>query len=64
MTKNKTYEQLLDEVRCLQDQGRLPIWPTRAQRIDWAYGNTVIENDQVTLAMAEQSADRCPGRED
>jgi hypothetical protein len=63
MDNNKTYEQLLQEVRSLQDEGRLPIWPTRAQRIDWAYGNTVIENDQVTLAMAEKSADETPGRD-
>jgi hypothetical protein len=63
MTEKKTYEQLLQEVRCLQDEGRLPIWPTREQRIDWAYGNTVIENDQVTLDMAEKSADQHPGRD-
>jgi hypothetical protein len=61
--KAKPYEQLLEEVRSLQDEGRLPIWPTRAQRIDWAYGNTVMENDQVTLAMVEKAADEIPGRD-
>ena len=54
--KSKPYEQLLAEVRSLQDEGRLPIWPTRAQRIDWAYGNTVMENDQVTLAMVGEGS--------
>jgi len=45
---NKTYEELLSEVRLLQDAGRLPVRPSRDQRIDWAYGNTKIENSTVT----------------
>jgi hypothetical protein len=32
----KTYDELLSEVRALQDAGRLPTRPTRDQRIDWA----------------------------
>lgn len=54
---NKTYEELLLEVRALQDAGQLPSHPTRAQRIDWAYGNTKIENSAVTLEMAERAVD-------
>lgn len=52
---NKTYEELLSEVRGLQDAGRLPMHPTRAQRVDWAYGNTKIENSDVTREMAERA---------
>jgi hypothetical protein len=62
MSDTKTYEQLLAEVRRLQDRGQLPIWPTNAQRIDWAYGNTVIENENVTIAMVERAAAERPGR--
>lgn len=53
----KTYDQLLEEVRTLQDQGRLPSRPTRDQRIDWAFGNTKIENADVTRDMAERAVD-------
>lgn len=54
---NKTYEELLSEVRSLQDAGRLPTRPTREQRADWAYGNTKIENSSVTREMAERAVD-------
>jgi hypothetical protein len=54
---DKTYEELLNEVRVLQDAGRLPIRPTREQRVDWAYGNTKIENSTVTREMAERAVD-------
>jgi hypothetical protein len=57
---NKTYEELLSEVRHLQDAGRLPMHPTRDQRIDWAYGNTKIENSAVTREMAERAVDEKP----
>ncbi|MGH7328480.1 MAG: hypothetical protein ACREJX_09030 [Polyangiaceae bacterium] len=53
----KTYEQLLSEVTRLQDQGRVQLHPTRAQRIDWAYGNTKIENANIRREMAEQAVD-------
>jgi hypothetical protein len=49
----KTYEELLAEVVRLQDEGRLPTRPTRAQYVDWAYGNTKLENEAVTREMAE-----------
>lgn len=54
---NKTYEELLSEVRDLQDAGRLPMHPTRDQRVDWAYGNTKIENSTITREMAERAVD-------
>jgi hypothetical protein len=53
----KTYEELLDEVRVLQDSGLLPVRPTRAQRVDWTYGNTKIENSSVTREMADRAVD-------
>ncbi len=56
----KTYEQLKVEVKRLQEQGKLDPWPSREQRIDWAYGTTVIENREVTQAMAEKAVDDKP----
>ena len=41
---SSTYEQLLAEVQKLKAAGSIPEQPTREQRIDWAYGNTKIEN--------------------
>jgi hypothetical protein len=35
----------------------LPKLPTREQRIDWAYGNTKIENSTITREMAERAVD-------
>jgi hypothetical protein len=60
----KTYEELLSEVRLLQDAGRLPVRPSRDQRIDWAFGNTRIENSTVTREMAERAVDAKPGKSD
>jgi hypothetical protein len=54
---SKSYEELLAEVRLLQDAGKLPVRPTREQRIDWAFGNTKIENSDVTREMAERAVD-------
>jgi hypothetical protein len=55
---SRSYEELLAEVRRLQDAGKLPVRPTREQRIDWAYGNTKIENSAVTREMAERAVDK------
>lgn len=52
-----TYEELLDQVRKLQSAGSVPVQPTREQRVDWAYGNTKIENADVTREMAERAVD-------
>lgn len=30
---------------------------TREQRIDWAYGNTKLENENITREMAERAVD-------
>jgi hypothetical protein len=49
----KSYEELRRAVRAAQDSGQLPTHPTPDEMADWAYGNTVIENDEVTREMAE-----------
>lgn len=49
------FESLRRRARALQDAGQLPLTATDQQKADWAYGNAVIENDDVTLAMAEQA---------
>ena len=54
---SKTYEQLLAEVQRLKNLGAFPAEPTREQRIDWAYGNTKLENADVTREMAELAVD-------
>src|SRR5690349_5218972 len=57
---SKSYEQLKAEVQRLRDEGRIDASPSREQRIDWAYGTTAIENDDVTREMAERAVDRKP----
>ena len=54
----KTFEELMKAVKELQHDKRLPIWPTTEQRADWAFGNTVIENAEVTFEMAQRAAAR------
>jgi len=54
----RTLEELMKVVQELQRDKRLPIWPTEEQRADWGFGNTVIENAEVTLEMAERAAAR------
>jgi len=46
------YESLVRRVRQLQTEGLLPLHPTHEQKLDWAYGNAVIENDEITLDRA------------
>lgn len=33
---------------------------TREERLDWAYGNAVIENPRITRELVERSADEKP----
>jgi hypothetical protein len=54
--KDKNYEELREQTRRLQTEGKLPVRPTDEQVADWAYGNAVIENDEVTLEMAKRAA--------
>lgn len=51
------YEDLKAKVQSLMATGRLDRTPSREQRIDFAYGNTKIENADVTIEMAERAVD-------
>jgi hypothetical protein len=53
----QTYEEIRDEVRRRQSEGSLRATPTREERIDWAYGNAVIENAEVTREAVERAYD-------
>ena len=59
----RSYEELLAEVDRLRDEGRVPTRPTREQMIDWAYGNTKIENNNVTREMAARAVTERYGEE-
>jgi hypothetical protein len=48
-----TYGKLLAEVRKLQDENKLPTYPTVAQQIDWAHGNAAMENPAVTIEIVQ-----------
>jgi hypothetical protein len=47
-----TYQKLKQQMRQLQESGKLPSTLSDAERADWAYGNAVIENEAVTREMA------------
>lgn len=51
-------EALLHEVTRLQDAGALPTRVTREQLIDFAYGNTKIENKKMTRKVAKEAVDQ------
>lgn len=51
----KTYEELHAKVLDLQKRGRLDKTLTAEEKIDFAYGNTKIENDSVTREMVEKA---------
>lgn len=50
-----TYGDLKRKVQDLRAKGDLPTRLTAEERADWAYGNAVIENDNVTPEMAERA---------
>lgn len=56
--RQREYEDLLERVVELQKKGDLPVRPTREQIVDWAYGNTKIENGDITRAMVIDAVDR------
>jgi hypothetical protein len=54
MATEETYERLKQAAKELQANGsRRGL--TSAERADWAYGNAVIENSDVTREMADQA---------
>jgi hypothetical protein len=54
----RDYNELKAKVQALYAAGRIAAVPSREQRIDFAYGNTKIENEAITREMVEQAADR------
>lgn len=55
MRTTPTYEELMAQVQRLQSEGKLSKHLTAEEKIDWAYGNTVIENPDVTRQMVEEA---------
>ncbi len=51
------YETLRNQLQESRRLNRVPATPTREQRIDWAYGNAVIENSAVTVEMVTKAVD-------
>lgn len=47
----ETYEKLKAELQRLRAEGRISGSPSPAERADWAYGTTKIENEAITMAM-------------
>ena len=52
-----TLHDLIAQIRALRDSGKMPKRPTRDEAIDWAYGNTVLSNPNVTREMVERAYD-------
>lgn len=52
-----TYDDLKAKVQTMLAAGQVERVPSREQRIDFAYGNTKIENEDVTREMAERAVD-------
>ena len=51
------YDDLKAKVQMMLATGQVQRVPSREQRIDFAYGNTKIENEDVTREMAERAVD-------
>jgi hypothetical protein len=51
------YEALRAQVSRLQEYGTLPKKLTRDDAVDWVYGNTAIENPNITREMVERAYD-------
>lgn len=52
---SNTYEELRKKVRQLQEKGELSKELSPEEKVDFAYGNTVIENEAVTRVMVEHA---------
>lgn len=57
-TRRLRSETLLIKIGALQEEGKLPTCVTRAQLIDFAYGNTKIENTKITRKIAKEAVDK------
>jgi hypothetical protein len=52
-----TYDDLKNKIQKAMAAGQIDRVPSREQRIDFAYGNTKIENEAVTREMCERAVD-------
>ena len=52
-----TYDDLKKKIQTAMAAGQIDRVPSREQRIDFAYGNTKIENEAVTREMCERAVD-------
>lgn len=51
------YEALKAQVQSMLAAGQIEPTPSREQRIDFAYGNTKLENAEITREMVERAVD-------
>lgn len=51
------YDDLKAKVQQMLAEGLIDGVPSREQRIDFAYGNTKLENEDVTREMVERAVD-------
>jgi hypothetical protein len=58
----RTYDVLMQQIVRMQAEGKLPTKVTREQMVDWVYGNSAIENADVTREIVERAVDRRIGR--
>jgi len=56
----RSYEELKAELMRLRREGKVNVRLTAEERADWAYGNTKIENDDVTPEMAQSAVEKKP----
>jgi hypothetical protein len=51
----QSYSRLKEQVSAALADGKFSRWPDDTQRVDWAYGNTKIENEDVTREMVQRA---------
>lgn len=49
-----TYDDLKAQIQKLVSEGKIGIKPDDLQRVDFAYGNTKIENEDITREIVER----------
>jgi len=52
-----TTEELIQRVKRLHAEGKVPSRLTDEERKGWAYGNTRIENKEITRAIVDSAFD-------
>lgn len=59
MTEIREYEEMKGLILALLASGKVSSTPTLEQRIDFAYGNTKMENSEITRDMVRRAAKVC-----